>query len=168
MRPTDLQSIGADLAIKWENGDESFIPLEKLRRHCPCAGCRGEMDILGNLYKNPKQKLTAAAFQLVRIIERWRLCHPAGLGETDMPPEFFPSIICGNSPGRINHKKSGALFWSAPQGHLQVRQFITAWPAGSRFSVRDRCSRDRPSYAVGCCPRYCSDSRSAVFAAVEH
>ena len=46
---------------------ESFIPLEKLRRACPCAGCKGETDIMGNLYKNPEQTLTAAAFQLVRI-----------------------------------------------------------------------------------------------------
>ena len=67
MRPTDLQHIGGELAIKWDDGGESFIALEKLRRHCPCAGCKGEMDILGNLYKNPEQKLTAAAFQLVRI-----------------------------------------------------------------------------------------------------
>jgi DUF971 family protein len=67
MRPTDLQPIGGDLAIKWDDGGESFIPLEKLRRHCLCAGCKGEMDILGNQYKNPEQKLTAAAFQLVRI-----------------------------------------------------------------------------------------------------
>jgi len=67
MRPTDLQHIGGELAIKWDDGGESFISLEKLRRHCPCAGCKGEMDILGNLYKNPEQKLTAAAFQLVRI-----------------------------------------------------------------------------------------------------
>ncbi len=67
MRPTDLQPIGGDLAIKWDDGGESFIPLEKLRRHCPCAGCKGEIDILGNLYKNPEQKLPAAAFQLVRL-----------------------------------------------------------------------------------------------------
>ncbi len=67
MRPIDLQPVGGELAIKWDDGGESFIPLEKLRRHCPCAGCKGEMDLLGNRYKNPEQKLTAAAFQLVRI-----------------------------------------------------------------------------------------------------
>jgi DUF971 family protein len=67
MRPADLQIIGDQLAIKWPDGTESFIPLEKLRRHCPCAGCKGEVDILGNLYRNPEQKLTAAAFQLIRI-----------------------------------------------------------------------------------------------------
>jgi DUF971 family protein len=68
MRPLDLQQIGNELAVKWSDGGESFIPLEKLRRACPCAGCQGETDILGNLYKNPAQKLSAAAFQLKRII----------------------------------------------------------------------------------------------------
>lgn len=67
MRPVDLQPIGEELAIKWDDGSESFIPLEKLRRHCPCAGCKGEMDIMGNLYKNPDRPLTAAAFRLVRM-----------------------------------------------------------------------------------------------------
>ena len=68
MQPDDIQQIGNELAIKWPNGDECFIPLENLRQNCPCAGCKGETDILGNLYKNPEQQLTTVAFQLVRII----------------------------------------------------------------------------------------------------
>ena len=68
MRPLDIQPVGNELAIKWDDGSESFIPLETLRRCCPCAGCKGETDIMGNLYKNPEQKLTAAAFQLIRLI----------------------------------------------------------------------------------------------------
>jgi len=67
MRPVDLQTIGGELAIKWDDGGESFILLEKLRRRCPCAGCHGETDVLGHVYKNPEQRLPAAAFQLVRI-----------------------------------------------------------------------------------------------------
>ena len=67
MQPLDLQTIGNELAIKWDDGQESFIPLETLRRHCPCAGCKGEMDIMGNLYKNPEQPLTPKAFELVRL-----------------------------------------------------------------------------------------------------
>ena len=67
MRPADVQQIGEELAIKWEDGSESFISLEKLRRACPCAGCKGEMDVMGNLYKNPEQPLTPAAFRLVRL-----------------------------------------------------------------------------------------------------
>jgi len=64
MQPVDIQHIGQELAVKWDDGSESFIGLEKLRRHCPCAGCQGERDIMGNLYKGPEQPLTPAAFQL--------------------------------------------------------------------------------------------------------
>jgi DUF971 family protein len=67
MRPVDVQAIGEELAIKWEDNSESFIPLEKLRRACPCAGCQGERDVMGNLYKGPQRPLSPAAFQLVRL-----------------------------------------------------------------------------------------------------
>jgi DUF971 family protein len=67
MRPLDIQPIGDELAIKWEDGSESFVPLEKLRRHCPCAGCKGEADIMGNVYKGPDRPLNARAFQLARL-----------------------------------------------------------------------------------------------------
>jgi DUF971 family protein len=67
MRAADIQHIGHELAIKWEDGREDFIPLETLRRCCPCAGCQGETDIMGNLYKNPDKPLTSAAFKLIRI-----------------------------------------------------------------------------------------------------
>src|SRR4051812_13537544 len=67
MRPLDIQPIGEELAIKWEDGTESFISLEKLRRYCPCAGCKGEVDIMGNLYKNPDKPLSSQAFKLARM-----------------------------------------------------------------------------------------------------
>jgi DUF971 family protein len=67
MRPLDIQQIGNELAIKWDDGGESFISLEVLRRCCPCAGCQGEADILGNVYKNPGRPLAPPAFQLVRF-----------------------------------------------------------------------------------------------------
>jgi DUF971 family protein len=67
MRPVDIQTIGQELAIKWDDGAESFIHLEKLRRHCPCAGCKGEVDVMGNLYKVPERPLEANAFELTRI-----------------------------------------------------------------------------------------------------
>ncbi len=67
MRLADIQTIGDELAIKWADGTESFVKLEKLRRHCPCAGCKGETDIMGNLYKNPDKPLTPSAFHLTRL-----------------------------------------------------------------------------------------------------
>jgi len=68
VRATDIQHIGNELALKWEDGTESFIPLEKLRRCCPCAGCQGETDILGNIYKAPPKPLSATAFALKHFI----------------------------------------------------------------------------------------------------
>jgi len=64
MRPVDIQRIGEELAIKWDDGSESYIPLEKLRRACPCAGCQGERDVMGNLYEGPEQPFSATSFQL--------------------------------------------------------------------------------------------------------
>jgi len=72
MRPADIQPIGNELAIKWDDGTENFIQLETLRRGCPCADCRGEVDILGNVYKNPdggnERNLPRTAFQLKKIV----------------------------------------------------------------------------------------------------
>ena len=67
MRPIDVQPIGNEVAIKWDDGGETFIPLENLRRACPCAGCKGERDVMGNLYKGPDVPLTPAAFQLLSL-----------------------------------------------------------------------------------------------------
>lgn len=67
MRPVDIQPIGDELAIKWENGEESFVRLETLRRRCPCAGCQGEVDVMGNLYKNPEKPLSPQAFKLKQL-----------------------------------------------------------------------------------------------------
>ncbi len=68
MQPLDIQPIGDELAVKWEDGTESFIPLERLRRACPCAGCKGEADILGNVAKGPEIPLTPQSFQLRSVI----------------------------------------------------------------------------------------------------
>ncbi len=45
--PVDIQLAGPDLAIRWNDGGESYLELEPLRRACPCAGCQGEPDALG-------------------------------------------------------------------------------------------------------------------------
>lgn len=68
MKALDVQQIGEEVAIRWEDGSESYIGLEKLRRACPCAGCKGESDIMGNLYKAPPQPLHAASFQLRQLV----------------------------------------------------------------------------------------------------
>jgi len=67
MRPLDIQHIGNELAVRWNDGNESFIPLERLRRACPCAGCQGEVDVLGKLHKAPDEILPPQGFELVQL-----------------------------------------------------------------------------------------------------
>jgi DUF971 family protein len=68
MRPVDIRPIGGELAIKWDDGSESFVPFEKLRLACPCAGCKGEMDVMGHVYRGPDKPLPFNAFEFVRMI----------------------------------------------------------------------------------------------------
>ena len=68
MKPVDIQVIGEELAIKWDDGSESFVRLEVLRRACPCAGCKGEMDVMGNLHKGPEQSLSDKSFVLQQLV----------------------------------------------------------------------------------------------------
>ncbi len=68
MKPLKVEPIGQELAIRWDDGAESFIPLETLRRACPCAGCKGETDVMGKVYKGPESPLTPAAFTLARLM----------------------------------------------------------------------------------------------------
>ncbi|MFO1501520.1 MAG: DUF971 domain-containing protein [Verrucomicrobiota bacterium] len=67
MQPLDIQPIGDELAVRWDDGTESFVKLETLRRYCPCAGCKGEVDIMGNVYKGPETPLRPTAFELRRL-----------------------------------------------------------------------------------------------------
>jgi DUF971 family protein len=67
MQPVDIQPIGEELAIKWADGTETFIRLDALRRACPCAGCKGEVDVMGKLPKGPDRPLGPGAFVLVKL-----------------------------------------------------------------------------------------------------
>ncbi len=61
--PTNIQTIGNEIAIKWNDGTESYLVLEFLRRACPCAGCGGEPDVMGNVQR-PDVTYTDASFRL--------------------------------------------------------------------------------------------------------
>ena len=55
------------LIIKWEGGNESYIPLIKLRDACPCAECSGEIDAFGNLYKGQAMPRTDAGCTILKV-----------------------------------------------------------------------------------------------------
>jgi DUF971 family protein len=78
MKPKDIQLIGTELAVVWDDGSESFFPAEFLRQHSPSAQNIGEKDIFGNQYggDGPRQ------FPGVRV-EGWDL-----VGNYAMRPWF--------------------------------------------------------------------------------
>jgi DUF971 family protein len=61
--PTRVEQIGNELALIWSDGKESYIPLEKLRRACPCASCGGEPDVMGHVHR-PHVSYEAKSFEL--------------------------------------------------------------------------------------------------------
>lgn len=63
LAPTNIQAIGSELAIVWSDGAESYLPLDALRRACPCASCGGEPDVLGRVLR-PEVSYTPASFEL--------------------------------------------------------------------------------------------------------
>lgn len=64
IRPRQMEKIGGELAIAWEDGMESYLPLEMLRRACPCAVCGGEPDVLGRVIR-PEVTYNTGSFDLV-------------------------------------------------------------------------------------------------------
>ena len=48
--PANVQIIGQEVAIVWDDGVESYFPFEKLRAASPSASNQGERDIFGHRY----------------------------------------------------------------------------------------------------------------------
>lgn len=64
----NIELIGNELAIQWNDARESFLPLRLLRGACPCAACGGEPDVLGEIVR-PEVHYTPQSFELAG----WRL-----------------------------------------------------------------------------------------------
>jgi len=86
LEPTNIQQIGNELAIQWNDGAESFLDLQFLRRGCPCAACGGEPDVLGKVMK-PNVSYSDNSFELAgfeiiggyAIQPRWADGHSTGI-----------------------------------------------------------------------------------------
>ena len=86
LEPTNIQPIGNELAIQWNDGTESYFGLEFLRRACPCAACGGEPDVLGNISRPnvtySDQSFQLAGFNMVggyAVQPHWADGHESGL-----------------------------------------------------------------------------------------
>ena len=82
----NAQLIGNELALRWSDGVESYLPLQRLRRACPCASCGGEPDVLGNISR-PSVRYGEQSFELhgwdivggYAIQPRWGDDHRTGI-----------------------------------------------------------------------------------------
>ena len=86
LEPTNIQQIGHELAIHWNDGIESYLDLQRLRRACPCAACGGEPDVLGNIMRPnvsySENSFDLAGFEIVggyAIQPRWADGHSTGI-----------------------------------------------------------------------------------------
>jgi DUF971 family protein len=61
--PANIQLIGNEIAIKWNDDSETYLGLETMRKHCPCAACGGEPDVLGRVVR-PQVTHTPASFRM--------------------------------------------------------------------------------------------------------
>ena len=86
LEPTNIEQIGTELAIQWNDGSETFLPLRFLRSACPCAACGGEPDVLGQVLR-PHVSLTDNSFELLgfdlvggyAVQPRWADGHSTGI-----------------------------------------------------------------------------------------
>jgi len=54
--PVNIQLIGREVAIVWDDGIESYLDFGHLRAASPSASNQGETDILGNRYGGDSRK----------------------------------------------------------------------------------------------------------------
>ena len=75
-----------ELAISWGDGVEQYLPLELLRKACPCAVCCGEPDVIGR-GEAPARNYKANSFELksyefvggYALLFRWADGHSSGI-----------------------------------------------------------------------------------------
>lgn len=58
--------VGGELALAFADGSECYLPLERLRRACPCAMCQGEPDAMGRVLR-PDTSVGPGGCELVRM-----------------------------------------------------------------------------------------------------
>ena len=64
----DFDILNNLLLVNFSDGSEVAIPLKRLRDRCPCAGCEGESDALGNIYKATPQPKTDSSYELIQVL----------------------------------------------------------------------------------------------------
>ena len=86
LKPVAVAPFGNEVAFSWSDGTEQYLPLELLRRACPCAACCGEPDVIGR-GDAPARNYKANSFELksyefvggYALLFRWTDGHASGI-----------------------------------------------------------------------------------------
>lgn len=70
--PDAIDLIGDVVAIRWPDGDEHFLPMEKLRALSPSAENIGEPDIFGKIHGgDPRTEFPGVTVENYEIVGRY-------------------------------------------------------------------------------------------------
>lgn len=98
-----VQTQNQSFVIQWADGHESIFPLDGLRRECPCAGCKGGHENMGEAFDVMIFRLPALQHQTVKKIEpighhalriTWEDGHNAGMYRWDLLRAACPCDSC--------------------------------------------------------------------------
>jgi len=95
--------LGDLFVVVWDDGHESYYPLEALRRACPCAGCAGEPDLFGRMWTGPAPQYGPRSFELQSVSPignyalqpNWADGHTYGMWTYERLREACPCGDCG-------------------------------------------------------------------------
>ena len=108
MKPQTIDVINGTLAIRWDDGHESYFEPELLRRACPCALCRGETNVLSES-KPPPPNYSPASFRMTQweyiggyaLQPHWADGHASGIYSFPYLREICPCDPCA---GKSDHR----------------------------------------------------------------
>lgn len=105
LTPIQIQHIGNELAIAWSDGTESYLPLDALRRACPCAVCGGEPDVLGHVVRpqvtHTPRSFVLTGFQIIgsyALQPAWADGHGTGLYTFPFLRRVADASAAGHAP----------------------------------------------------------------------
>jgi len=103
------------LDIAWGDGVKAELPVRYLRKHCPCAGCQGERDLLGRTlmpivkttHDGPIEATGAELVGNYAMRIRWSDGHDAGIYTFQYLRELAELFGRGEEPEIRKHASAG-------------------------------------------------------------
>ncbi len=72
--PENMQLIGAELALRWPDGTEHYIPVEQLRAASPSAENVGESDLFGRIRgADPRTRFPGVAVEDWEVVGNYAI-----------------------------------------------------------------------------------------------